>query len=71
MQTSFKFIVGTQGATQNLKKVSVLIVSQYLTHYSMSVPTERLFSKAGELVSAKRSNEISKLFCSITKDSDF
>ena len=36
------------------------LAKKYVSTLSMSVPTERLFSKAGELVSAKRSNEISK-----------
>ena len=36
------------------------LAKKYVSTLSISVPTERLFSKAGELVSVKKSNEISK-----------
>ena len=36
------------------------LAKKYLCFLTTSVPTERLFSKAGELVSARRSNKISE-----------
>ena len=40
----------------------------YLSTVRLSVSTERLFSKASEVVSAKRKNENVEMICSITRD---